>query len=163
MLTLFGMTPLTALWILGAVLLTATVIGFICTRGGARVRHSAPEKVEQIVASDLGLKTDAAFGERATLVQFSTQFCSKCPATARLLSHEADELEGVTHLDIDLTDQIEIARRFNVLQTPTTLVLDGAGQLRARITGAPTSSVIRDELHSIGALPYHIERAERVS
>lgn len=112
---------------------------------------------------DLGLTTSTSFGSEATLVQFSTQFCSKCPGTARLLQAEAAQLEGVVHVEVDLTDRVEIARTFNVLQTPTTLILDGDGHVRARITGAPTSGVVRDELGRFGALPYAVERAEVAS
>lgn len=127
------------------------------------VRRSDVLPEARVDAQALGLASADQFGTEATLVQFSTQFCSKCPGTARLLKAEVAELDGVTHLEVDLTDQVDIARAFNVLQTPTTLVLDGDGTVRARITGAPTAAVIRDELARLGALPYNIERSEVAS
>ena len=39
------------------------------------------------------------------------------------------------HVDVDLTDRPDIADRFHVLQTPTTLILDARGVVRARIGG----------------------------
>jgi hypothetical protein len=42
----------------------------------------------------------------------------------------------VTHVEVDLGDRPDLARRFGVLQTPTTLLLDSTGAVRARIAGA---------------------------
>lgn len=157
------MSSQSAFIILAAVVIGATIVGVICRRTQLRVRAPRVLSAEAVTASDLGLKENATFGANATLIQFSTQFCSKCPGTARLLSAETAELDGVTHLEVDLTDKIDVARQFNILQTPTTLVLDADGRIRSRITGAPTASVIRDELQKIDALPYQIDRAEVAS
>jgi len=81
----------------------------------------------------------------ATLVQFSTAYCSNCPATRRFLSRVADERGGVAHVDVDLTHRPDLAKRFGILQTPTVFVLDGAGRLVSRIGGAPR----RDELVAV--------------
>lgn len=157
------MDIVTALWILAALIVGATLCGVLKARSSARVKKAPKRGQRRVTPADLELGEDFQFGEQATLVQFSTQFCSKCPGTARLLSGEAETLDGVTYVDIDLTEKTDLARRFNVLQTPTILVLDREGDLRARITGAPTVGVIRDELLSVGALPYNIERNEKVS
>lgn len=157
------MTTTAALIIVVGLLASAVIVGLICTRFSTRVRRGNALAAERVFPAELGLSDSNAFGSAATLVQFSTQFCSKCPGTARLLSAEAAELDGVEHIEVDLTDQVEIARAFNVLQTPTTLILDGDGHIRARITGAPTASVVRDELDRAGALPYAVVRAEAAS
>lgn len=157
------MDIVTALWIVAALVVGATMCGLIQKRSSFRVRKNRSQDAQIVTSEVLGLGDGVQLGAQATLVQFSTQFCSKCPGTARLLSAEADSLEGVVHVDIDLTDKTELARRFNVLQTPTILVLDGEGHVQSRITGAPHLGVIRDELQSLGALPYSIERNEKVS
>jgi len=157
------MSALTAFAIITGIVLGSAIIGFACLRSGFRVRTLRSSNAQRITVDDLGLPDGAQFGERATLVQFSTQFCAKCPATSRLLQSETAELDGVEHLEIDLTDAIEVAKRFSVLQTPTVLVIDETGQLCARITGAPTAGAIRDELAKVGALPYHIARSEFAS
>ena len=87
-----------------------------------------------------------ALGEHATLLQFSTQMCSRCPGVHRILSSVADGHDGVLHLDIDVTHRPDIARHFPVLQTPTTLVLDGSGTVQTRFGGAPNRDVIELEL-----------------
>lgn len=83
-----------------------------------------------------------ALGENATLLQFSTELCTRCPGVHRTLSQIADGREGVLHLDIDLTHRPDIARHFQVLQTPTTLVLDRDGAVQTRFGGTPGRGVI---------------------
>ncbi|MFV0374192.1 TlpA family protein disulfide reductase [Microbacterium sp.] len=88
-------------------------------------------------------------GSEATLLQFSTQSCSRCPGMHRMLSEIAAEHDGVLHLDVDLTTRPDIARRFHVLQTPTTLLLDRDGAIQTRFGGTPSRDVVRLELDRI--------------
>ena len=97
---------------------------------------------------DLGVATEA-FGDSATLVQFSTAYCSRCPATARELASIAQDYAGVRHVEVDLTHRPDVADRFRVLQTPTTLILDARGATTARIAGVPRSHEVRDRLDEL--------------
>ena len=45
------------------------------------------------------------------------------------------------HVEVDLTQRADLADRFRVTQTPTTLLLDADGTVRARIGGAPAPRV----------------------
>lgn len=85
-------------------------------------------------------------GDRATLLQFSTELCARCPGVHRTLSSVAAAEEGVLHLDIDLTHRPDIARHFHVLQTPTTLILDRNGMIQTRFGGVPKRDVLELEL-----------------
>jgi thiol-disulfide isomerase/thioredoxin len=76
-------------------------------------------------------------GDRATLVQFSSAFCSPCRATRRVLSNAAEQVPGVLHLEIDAEDNLDLVRRLGIVKTPTTLVLDGDGREVVRATGQP--------------------------
>jgi len=108
-----------------------------------RRKHSG----ERVAAAEVGA---AEFGAGATLLQFSTEFCAPCRATARVLGQLGAERPDVRHVEIDLTDRPDLARRFRILQTPTTLVLDAEGTIRARIGGAARPSDVRsilDDLH----------------
>lgn len=87
-----------------------------------------------------------ALGENATLLQFSTEMCSRCPGVHRTLDAIAREQQGVVHLDVDLTHRPDIARHFHVMQTPTTFILDRRGAIRSRFGGAPSRHVIELEL-----------------
>jgi hypothetical protein len=53
----------------------------------------------------------------------------------------------VRHIEIDVADRPDLAAKFNVLQTPTTLILDARGAVRARIGGAVRRDVVEAELH----------------
>lgn len=125
-----------------AILLAVTIgVGvYLRWRQSRPRRHIAHEVVQP---ERLGAE---ALGENATLLQFSTQMCARCPGVHRILSSIADDHDGVLHLDVDLTHRPDIARHFHVLQTPTTLVLDGAGAVQTRFGGAPSRDVIELEL-----------------
>jgi thiol-disulfide isomerase/thioredoxin len=111
-------------------------------------------RLRETPAADAGEATDAAaldlppaaLGSAATLVQFSTEYCSRCPPTARQLAGVATHYDGVRHLEVDLTHRPDLADRFNVLQTPTTLILDARGLATARIGGVPRLGALHDHL-----------------
>nr|WP_308117781.1 thioredoxin family protein [Streptomyces anatolicus] len=83
--------------------------------------------------------TDAGqgLGERATLVQFSSAFCQPCRATRRVLADVASMVPGVTHVEIDAEDHLDLVRELRVLKTPTVLVLDARGREVRRAAGQP--------------------------
>jgi thiol-disulfide isomerase/thioredoxin len=112
-------------------------------------RHIAHEVVQPERLGAEGL------GETATLLQFSTETCARCPSVHRILSSIADEHDGVIHLDVDLTHRPDIARHFHVLQTPTTLVLDETGVIQTRFGGAPSRDVIELELTRLNRKDAH--------
>lgn len=109
------MSPLIALVALLALIVVATALGVLQRGRAGRVRRGSGAT---LVPEDVG--ATAAFGTRATLVQFSTPTCAQCPGTARLLRDLAEQHPGVVHLEVDLTRHPEVADRFGVLQTPTT-------------------------------------------
>ena len=83
-----------------------------------------------------------SLGERATLLQFSTAFCSPCRATRRTLAEVAQLVPGVAHVEVDAEDHLDLVRRVGVLRTPTTLVLDADGREVTRAAGAPTKPAV---------------------
>lgn len=99
-------------------------------------------------ASALDL-SPAALGSSATLVQFSTEYCSRCPATAQQLAGVAARYVGVRHVEVDLTHRADLADRFRVLQTPTTLILDARGRASARIGGVPRLDAVHEHLERL--------------
>lgn len=119
----------------------ASVVGVLSRRARFRVvRRSAPADGEGVrnalTAADLG----APLGERATLVQFSTDFCAPCRAARQVLGRVADTVDGVEHVEIDATTRLDLVRRFNVTTTPTVLVLGSDGAVSRRAAGAPRMS-----------------------
>jgi thiol-disulfide isomerase/thioredoxin len=98
-----------------------------------------------LTAEDLG----APLGERATLVQFSTELCANCPPTWRLLGQVAAEHQGVTLVEVNAAARIDLARRLNVYATPTVFVLGPDGAVASRASGQPRKS---DVLAAVGSV-----------
>ena len=98
---------------------------------------------KRLGAAELG----GELGERATLVQFSSAFCAPCRATRRVLGEVAGLVQGVTHVEIDAEDHLDLVRELAILKTPTVLVLDGRGRIVRRATGQPRKA---DVLAALG-------------
>jgi len=115
-------------------------------------RSKAIEKGQQIDLAKLGATRDGeavrAFGKRITFLQFSSETCSTCKQTARVFQELEQTADDVLHIEVDITNRLDLAKKFQILQTPTTLVLDHNGRVTSRIGGAPKQSTIDQELGS---------------
>jgi thiol-disulfide isomerase/thioredoxin len=138
------MTPVAVVAILLGLVALAAVLGFVWQAQNGRISVPGPRTRRDAVNLP-----EVARGAKATLLQFSTEVCAPCVPTRRVLGQIADSTDGVSHVDLDLTHRPDIAARFNVLQTPTTLILDRAGVIRARIGGAPRQADVRAALADI--------------
>ena len=92
----------------------------------------------QIFESELGEK----YGKRATVVIFSTTFCSECRAAKALISDVTLTLSDISYIEVDAESNLELVRKVDIRSTPTTIFLDKAGFEIARAIGAPK----RDQL-----------------
>ena len=135
--------------LLGLVAL-ATALGLVWRARTGRIQRS---KIPVAAAADenrITIPGAASFGTRITLLQFSTAACAICPTVHTQLSALADEFDdgtgSVVHVEVDVSARPEIANQFNLLQSPTTFILDGNGVLQARIGGAPKINDLRAEL-----------------
>ena len=113
----------------------ATVLGMLWRSSQGRVRFAN------------GRIADIELGGRATLLQLSSEVCAPCRATARVLGELSDA--DVRHVEVDITDRPDLVSRFNVLQTPTTFILDRDGSVRARIGGAVRRELVLAELEKV--------------
>jgi thiol-disulfide isomerase/thioredoxin len=89
-----------------------------------------------------------SFGKKVTFLQFSSEFCTACRQTARLYSELEKVHPEIMHIEVDITNRVDLANKFNILQTPTTLVLDSRGRVTSRIGGAVKQQTIEDEIGS---------------
>jgi len=134
--------------LIGLLVLVALIAGFWWK---ARTGRAKLVRTGELV--DLGkLKAEkngkpvSNFGKSATLLQFSTEICSICVATARLYRDLEKATPGLKHIEVDITHRMDLAAHFGIMQTPTTLILDKHGMVKARIGGAPRQNVIAAEL-----------------
>ena len=117
------------------ILALTAVVGF---RYRVRKGVIKEKKGSQILESELGKN----YGKRATVVIFSTTFCSECRAAKALISDVTSTLSDISYIEIDAESNLELVRKVDIRSTPTTIFLDKAGFEIARATGAPK----RDQL-----------------
>ena len=96
-----------------------------------------------------GGKPITSFGKKVTPLQFSTEFCSICVQTAKLYKNLEKTTPGLKHIEVDVTDRMDLAAHFNLMQTPTTLILNKHVKLMARIGGAPRENEIAAEIEKM--------------
>lgn len=101
-----------------------------------------------LTADDLGV----ALGERATLVELSSTFCQPCRMARVVLQRAVATTHGVRLVELDVAGARGevLGARFDVLSTPTVLVLDARGRVRERATGVPRLAHVRAALASVG-------------
>ena len=134
--------------LVAAVVLAALVAGLVWrSRTGRSKKVSNGQQIDlaQLGATKNG-QTVTSFGERLTFLQFSSEFCSQCVQTARVYKDLEQHSEGILHIEVDITNRIDLAKKYNIFQTPTTLVLDASGRVTSRIGGAAKEQTIKDEI-----------------
>jgi thiol-disulfide isomerase/thioredoxin len=129
-----------SLSVVAALVALATGLGITQRALTGRARH---------VLAAIDLPDEVVLGADATLLQFSTEICSPCRATHTVLDALARERDGLHHVDVDITHRGDLASKYNIMQTPTTLILDARGTVRSRIGGAATRAVVQAELDRI--------------
>jgi thiol-disulfide isomerase/thioredoxin len=95
--------------------------------------EAAPPSVDVVTAEEVG----APLGDRLTLVQFSSAFCSPCRATRALLADVVSSRDDVAHVEVDAESHLDLVRRLGILRTPTVLVVDAQGRVLTRASGLP--------------------------
>lgn len=128
---------------IGVLLAAASVAYAWWSRQQGRVRHVVVAGT--LTPAELG----APRGQRATFVQFSTPMCAKCPPTRDLLLRVAADDPYVSHIEIDASEHLDLARRLDIMRTPTTLVLDADGVVVSRMNGAPSEAQAREALAEV--------------
>jgi thiol-disulfide isomerase/thioredoxin len=141
--------------VLVAVLAAASAVGWgtrlrkgrFRGRGSDRVGsgHGSDTAGSVLTAADLG----ASLGDRATLVQFSTDFCAYCGPTRELLAEVARSRDGVALVEIDASRRMDLARRLNVFSTPTVFVLAADGAIARRASGQPRKADVLAAVSSV--------------
>jgi thiol-disulfide isomerase/thioredoxin len=127
----------------------ATAIGLFWRSRQGKIRHTRGRTIVK-VGDVPGVRR---FATGATLLQFSTEVCAPCKVTHAVLGDVASTHRNVAHVDLDVTNRPDLASRFHILQTPTTLILDSKGVVRARIGGAPRRDALQAELNRILVTP----------
>ncbi|MEN9607133.1 MAG: hypothetical protein RL605_961 [Actinomycetota bacterium] len=140
--------PLEAkLGILFAVIAIAAIAGLTWRTRTGRAKASKSNEVVDLrqLASLKNGELVTKFGKTSTFLQFSSEYCTQCKQTARILAELEKADDGVLHIEVDITNRLDLAKQYSILQTPTTLVLDSKGRVRSRIGGLAKPQVIKEE------------------
>ena len=127
-----------SLSLLVLILLISTAIGF-----WYRSKNGVIRKKRRLHIGEAEFA--GTYGERITILQFSTTFCSQCRAAKALISDVVKDEKDISYLEIDAESNLALVRKVDVMSTPTTIFLDKDGYEIARATGAPK----RDQLQKV--------------
>jgi len=127
-----------SLSLLVLILLISTLVGLLYRRKNGVIRKKRRLHIAE--AEFAGI-----YGERVTILQFSTTFCSQCRAAKSLISDVVKDQKDISYLEIDAESNLALVRKVDVRSTPTTIFLDKGGFEIARATGAPK----RDQLQKV--------------
>jgi len=135
------MEPWTVVIVLAALVAVSTALGLLYRLTRSRVGTVAAAREAAVDGIDLG--------SQGTLLQFSSAVCSACAATRRILESVSTDNPSLRHVEVDVTDRPDLVSRFNILQTPTTLILDHTGVPVSRIGGGVRREVVLAQLTGI--------------
>ena len=135
---------MSAFFVVALVLLVATAYGIWDKRRSGTVKI---EKNSQnlIAPHEIG----SELGESATVLQFSSVFCTPCRTTRSTLKSVISHYPKIKHIEVDAESNLELVRRLDIRQTPTTLFLNSAGKEVARAVGAPKRDQVVSALDRI--------------
>jgi thiol-disulfide isomerase/thioredoxin len=114
---------------------TAAVAAWWRAREGrVRARRPAPSAAA----------TGPPSGAPLTLLELTAPSCAPCARAKLVLDAVAADRPAVEVRTVDIADALDLARAHRVLRAPTTLLVDGRGQVRAVVGGVPR----REELEA---------------
>jgi thiol-disulfide isomerase/thioredoxin len=130
---------------LAIVIALSTAYGFWwkANQGAIRTKKAVPG--HRLSAEILG----EALGTRATMVQFSSAFCTPCRATHSLLSQMVASMKDVKHIQVDAESHLELVRELDIRSTPTTLFVNSQGIEVGRAAGTPKRDQVLAALANI--------------
>jgi len=109
-------------------------LGFGYKLRGIQYFGVVPERVE--LEKILGVEASA---QGAELLLFTTELCSKCPQVRRNLTSAS-----LDFAEIDVTDRLDLAAKFQIKQTPTLIQIGRDGNIRQRLSGAISKQQIAE-------------------
>lgn len=146
---------MTGVIILIAALAVATAVGAVVRLREGKIqtyaRTDSPDSSD-ISASGQFMTGDdlgASLGHKATLVQFSAEFCRYCGPSRDMLIDLAMQSPGIAVVEVNAADRMDLTRRFRVFSTPTVFVLGRDGHVAARSAGKPEKAGLAESLWSV--------------
>ncbi|HVL84539.1 MAG TPA: thioredoxin family protein [Pseudonocardia sp.] len=133
--------------VLLAVLGATIVAGLVLRVRAGRVRVAAPARRPH--AGGWALAGLDPTGHRLLLLQLSSPVCAPCRRTAELLADLTAHTPGVVHHEVDVATSPEVARKLDVLRTPTVVGFDRGGAEVLRVSGVPRIADLEEALRGV--------------
>lgn len=134
--------------LIASLILLAALIGVVWKASTGKAKKVSSE--HRVNLAELGAVKNGqpvtSLTTKVTFLQFSSDYCVYCGPTARMFEELEKADSNVTHLEVNITNRLDLANKYNVLQTPTTLVLDRKGFVKSRIGGAPKQQTVIDQI-----------------
>ena len=103
------------------------------------------------MGADITHLSDATFSEtvgasdKPVLVDFWAEWCGPCKAISPILDEIAAENDGITIAKVNVDENPDIARQFEVLSIPTLIVFND-GEPAKRLVGAKPKGALLAEI-----------------
>ncbi len=126
------------------VLLISTLFGFYFnfSRGKLVKKYSNESLFNK-------LNLPISLSPSATILLFSTQYCSICPGVKKQIEKYVSDSKDISLHVVDAVDNIDVARTLHVKSSPTVIFFDSTGNEFGRIIGAPKENQLKETLNKI--------------